>query len=84
MTAYYVATLARYVVVDAENEVQAREHGAASLARARRSLGLVDRGRTTRTPRLPGRDRIVVDRARGATTQGQQEHPRTWFASHGG
>ena len=31
MTAYYVATLARYVVVDAENEVQARERGAAAL-----------------------------------------------------
>ena len=31
MTAYYVATLARYVVVDAENEAQARERGAAAL-----------------------------------------------------
>ena len=31
MTAYYVATLARYVVIDAENEVQARERGAAAL-----------------------------------------------------
>ena len=31
MTAYYVATLARYVVVEAENESQAREHGAAAL-----------------------------------------------------
>ena len=31
MTAYYVATLARYVVVDAENESQARERGAAAL-----------------------------------------------------
>ena len=31
MTAYYVSTLARYVVVDAENEVQARERGAAAL-----------------------------------------------------
>ena len=31
MTAYYVATLARYVVVDAETESQARERGAAAL-----------------------------------------------------
>ena len=31
MTAFYVATLARYVVIDAENEVQARERGAAAL-----------------------------------------------------
>ena len=31
MTAYYVATLARYVVIDAENGVQARERGAAAL-----------------------------------------------------
>jgi hypothetical protein len=31
MTAYYVATLARYVVIDAENESQARERGAAAL-----------------------------------------------------
>jgi hypothetical protein len=31
MTAYYVATLARYVVVDAENESQARERGAVAL-----------------------------------------------------
>ena len=31
MTAYYVATLARYVVIDAENESQARERGAADL-----------------------------------------------------
>ena len=31
MTAYYVATLARYVVVEAENEAQARERGAAAL-----------------------------------------------------
>ena len=31
MTAYYVATLARYVVVDAENESEARERGAADL-----------------------------------------------------
>jgi len=31
MTAYYVATLARYVVVEAKNEVQARERGAAAL-----------------------------------------------------
>ncbi len=29
--AYYVATLARYVVVEAENEAQARELGAAAL-----------------------------------------------------
>jgi len=31
MTAYYIATLARYVVIDAENESQARERGAAAL-----------------------------------------------------
>ena len=31
MTAYYVATLARYVVIEAENEGQARERGAAAL-----------------------------------------------------
>jgi hypothetical protein len=31
MTVYYVATLARYVVVDAENESQARERGTAAL-----------------------------------------------------
>ena len=31
MTAYYVATLARYVVIDAENESQARKRGAAAL-----------------------------------------------------
>ena len=31
MTAYYVATLARYVVIDAENESHARERGAAAL-----------------------------------------------------
>ena len=31
MTAYYVATLARYVIVEAENEAQARERGAAAL-----------------------------------------------------
>ena len=31
MTAYYVATLARYVVVEAKNEAQARERGAAAL-----------------------------------------------------
>jgi len=30
MTAYYVATLARYVVVEAENEAQTRERGAAA------------------------------------------------------
>ena len=30
-TAYYVATLARYVVVEADNEAQARELGAAAL-----------------------------------------------------
>jgi hypothetical protein len=28
---YYVATLVRYVLVEAENEVQARERGAAAL-----------------------------------------------------
>jgi hypothetical protein len=31
VTAYYVATLARYVLVDAENEAQARERGQAAL-----------------------------------------------------
>jgi hypothetical protein len=31
MTAYYVATRAKYVVVDAENEIQARERGQAAL-----------------------------------------------------
>ena len=31
MTAYYVATLARYVVVDAETESQARERGTVAL-----------------------------------------------------
>ena len=31
MTTYYVATLARYVLVDAENETQARELGHAAL-----------------------------------------------------
>lgn len=31
MTTYYVATLARYVLVDAENESQARELGHAAL-----------------------------------------------------
>jgi hypothetical protein len=31
MTAYYVSTLARYVVVDAENETQARELGQVAL-----------------------------------------------------
>lgn len=31
MTTYYVATLARYVLVDAENETQARELGNAAL-----------------------------------------------------
>jgi hypothetical protein len=34
MTAYYVATLARYVVVDAENESQARELRRRRSARA--------------------------------------------------
>ena len=31
MTTYYVATLARYVLVDAEDEAQARELGHAAL-----------------------------------------------------
>jgi hypothetical protein len=31
MTIYYVASLARYVLVDAENETQARELGHAAL-----------------------------------------------------
>jgi hypothetical protein len=31
MTTYYVATLARYVLVDAENESDARERGHAAL-----------------------------------------------------
>jgi hypothetical protein len=31
MTAYYVSTLARYVVVEAENETQARERGQVAL-----------------------------------------------------
>jgi hypothetical protein len=31
MTTYYVATLARYVLVDAENETHARERGDAAL-----------------------------------------------------
>ncbi len=31
MTTYYVATLARYVLVDAENEVLARELGRSAL-----------------------------------------------------
>jgi hypothetical protein len=31
MTMYYVATLARYVLVDAENETQARKLGHAAL-----------------------------------------------------
>ena len=31
MTTYYVATLARYVLVDAENEADARERGHAAL-----------------------------------------------------
>jgi hypothetical protein len=31
MTTYYVATLARYVLVDAEDETQARELGRAAL-----------------------------------------------------
>ena len=31
MTTYFVATLARYVLVDAEGEVQARELGRAAL-----------------------------------------------------
>ena len=31
MTTYYVATLARYVLVEAENETQARELGHAAL-----------------------------------------------------
>jgi len=31
MTTYYVATLARYVLVDAESEADARERGRASL-----------------------------------------------------
>lgn len=36
MTTFYVATLARYVLVDAENEAQARE---LSLAALQRGLG---------------------------------------------
>lgn len=40
MTTYYVATRARYVVVDAENETQARELGQAELyADLRERLG---------------------------------------------
>ena len=31
MTTYYVATLARYVLVDAESEADARERGRAAL-----------------------------------------------------
>jgi len=31
MTTYYVATLARYVLVDAENEADARQRGHAAL-----------------------------------------------------
>jgi len=31
MTTYFVATLARYVLVDADNEAAAREHGQAAL-----------------------------------------------------
>jgi hypothetical protein len=43
MTIYYVATLARYALVDAENEVAARQKGQAALqelhAKSHKKLG---------------------------------------------
>ncbi len=39
MTTYYVATLAKYVLVEAENEVQARELGRVALEELHAEVG---------------------------------------------
>ncbi len=39
MTTFYVATLARYVLVEAENEAQAREHGRVGLEKLHAEVG---------------------------------------------
>ncbi len=57
MTTYYVATLARYVLVEAENESDARQRGHAALRELNANLPI-----NIRTVRLATADEIEFDR----------------------
>ena len=57
MTTYYVATLARYVLVEAENESDARQRGHAALRELDANLPI-----NIRTVRLATADEIEFDR----------------------
>ena len=57
MTTYYVATLARYVLVQAENEAEARQRGHAALHELDANLPI-----NIRTGRLATPDEIEFDR----------------------
>ena len=60
MTTYYVATLARYVLVDAENELDARELGYAALRTLYASDGRREEAITVRTVRPATHDEIEL------------------------
>ena len=57
MTTFYVATLAQYVLVEAEDETQARQLGTEAIARLGRNLPII-----IRTIRPATSDEIEFDR----------------------
>ena len=76
MPKYYVATLARYVLVEAENELQARERGRPALneqyADLRERLGK-DVPIEIRTVRLATEDEVKLSKWHGQMVSGEQQ-----------
>jgi hypothetical protein len=62
MTTYYVATLARYVLVDAKNELDAREQGNAALREMYAAGGRSGEAINIRTVRPATDDEIELGR----------------------
>jgi hypothetical protein len=62
MTTYYVATLARYVLVDASNESDARERGYAALLALNANDGRAGATIAIRTVRPAADDEIELQR----------------------
>ena len=60
MTTYYVATLARYVLVDADDEIDARERGFAALHDLYADDGRAGAVINIRTVRLATEDEIEL------------------------
>jgi len=69
MTTYYVATLARYVLVDTKDEADARERGGAALHELSPDMPI-----NIRTVRLATDDEIEFQRSHDEAVAGERRH----------